>query len=293
MSKQSRGFSLIELLIALLVVLCIGMMTFELFNENARVIRDQNLIVDMQQTARIVMSQIADEIRMAGQGVPIYASSFDLSPAEAATVFLGTSTSSRIDFRAGLSNVETAVTTLPPIDMTIGSSQTLGIADSTGLSTSKFVYVWGPSTNGWTWVRAQLTSVTSTYITCIPQQTGSPSSPAHFTGAPTVYLEEAVSIFLNGGSVRHTTATGFTNPASPTWAPSNEIGANVANLTFTYYDVNGNIVTPSSLSNRAAIARVDISVTVQTAGALSTGNVRRYSLALRTVPRNVRIRTVK
>jgi type IV pilus assembly protein PilW len=293
MRRLSPGFSLIELLIALLVVLCIGMMTFQLFHENARVIRDQNLIMEMQQTARIVMSQIADEIRMAGQGAPMFASMFDLSPSEPTTAFLGTSTSSRIDFRAGLSNVETLVTTPPPINLTIGSPQTLLIADSTGLSTGKFVYVWGPATNGWTWVRAQLISVTSTHIICVPEQTGSQSTPVQFTGAPTVSLEEAVSIFLNGGSVRHATATGFTNPASPTWAPSNEIGANFTNLTFTYYDVNGNTVSPNSLSNRAAIARVDISLTVQAAGALSTGIVPTYSLALRTIPRNVRIRSAR
>jgi hypothetical protein len=190
-----------------------------------------------------------------------------------------------------LSNVETAVTTPPPINLTIGSSQTLGIADSTGLSAGKFVYLWGPSPTGWTWVRAQLVLVTSTRITCVPQQTGSQSTPVPFTGDPTLYLEEAVSIFLNGGSVRRATATGFTNPASPTWGPSNEIGANFTGLTFTYYDINGNIVTPNSLSNRAAIARIDVALTVQAAGPLSTGIVPSYSLALRTIPRNVRIRT--
>jgi Prokaryotic N-terminal methylation motif len=293
MLKQSSGFSLIELMLSLLILLCISMMTFGLFHENARVIRDQNLIMEMQQTARIVMSQIADEVRMAGQGVPMYASTFDLSPSESTAAFLGSSSSSRIDFRAGLSNVETVVTTFPPLDIVIGSSTTLGIADSTGLSNGKYIYLWGPVTNGWAWIRAQLTSVASTYITFIPQQTGSQSTPVHFIAAPTVYLEEAVSIFLNAGSARHATSSGFANPASPTWVPSNEIGANFTDLTFTYYDVNGSVVTPTSLANRASIARVDISLTVQATSALSTGIVPRYSLALRTVPRNVRIRSAE
>ena len=77
MKTTGRGFSLIELLIALLIVLAAGAMTFQLFRENERVIRDQNLIMEMQQTARVVISQIADEIRMAGQGVPIFATTFD------------------------------------------------------------------------------------------------------------------------------------------------------------------------------------------------------------------------
>src|SRR5215831_18947625 len=269
MRKTNSGFSLMELLIALLVVLAIGMMTLQLFYQNERVIRDQNLILEMQQTARVVMSQIADEVRMAGQGVPIYASTFDLSPSEPIAAFLGTSTSNRIDFRAGLSNVETAITTPVPLDLTMNTSQTLGIAESTGLSTGKYVYIWGPGTNGSTWVRAQLTWVSSTTITCVPQQTGSQGTIVHFNAAPTVYLEEAVSIFLSNGSVRRATATGFTNPANPAWSSSNEIGANFTTLTFTYYDANGNALTPAPLANRMAIARVDIRLTVQAAGALS------------------------
>src|SRR5215831_5419451 len=292
MRKTNSGFSLMELLIALLVVLAIGMMTLQLFFQNERVIRDQSLIMEMQQTARVVMSQIADEVRMAGQGVPVYASTFDTSVSEATAAFLTTSTPSRIDFRAGLSNVETVITTPAPIALTIGALQTLGIADSTGLAAGKFVYIWGPATNGWAWVRAQLTSVSSSNISFMPQQTGSPATIVHFISAPTIYLEEAVSIFLSGGSVRRATASTFNNPAAPTWNASNEIGANFTALTFTYYDVNGNALAPSSLPNRNAIARVDISLTVQTAGPLSNGVTPAYSLSLRTIPRNVRIRTV-
>src|ERR1700757_1609066 len=118
--KRCSGFSVIELLIALLIVLVAGMMTVQLFRENERVIRDQNLIMEMQQTARVVISQIADEVRMAGQNVPVFATTFDASPSEATAVFLGTSASDRIDFRAGLSNVETVVTTAAPIDVSVG-----------------------------------------------------------------------------------------------------------------------------------------------------------------------------
>src|SRR4026207_1216533 len=101
--RVTKGFSLIELLLALAVTLILGTMTFQLFHQNERVVRDQTLIAEMQQTARIVASQIADEVRMAGQGVPIHAAQFDPAPSEAAAIFLGSSTNSRIDFRAGLS----------------------------------------------------------------------------------------------------------------------------------------------------------------------------------------------
>src|SRR5512138_2209653 len=107
MTERQTGFSLIEVLVALSIVLCLSTMMFQLFHQNERVLRDQTLIMEMQQTARIVISQIADEIRMAGQGVPLYATAFDAGPSEAAAVILDSSSASRIDFRAGLSNVET------------------------------------------------------------------------------------------------------------------------------------------------------------------------------------------
>ena len=64
---DAKGFSLIELLVALVVALGLATMMFQLFHQNERVIRDQTLIMEMRQTARVVASQIADEIRMAGQ----------------------------------------------------------------------------------------------------------------------------------------------------------------------------------------------------------------------------------
>jgi hypothetical protein len=142
------------------------------------------------------------------------------------------------------------------------------------------------------WVRAELTGINSTSISFIPEQTGSQATIVHFNSAPTVYLEEAVSIFLSAGSVRRATATSFTDPAAPAWSASNEIGANFTALTFTDYDVNGNALAPALLADRNAIARVDIRLTVQTASALSNGVTPTYSLSLRTIPRNVRIRTV-
>jgi len=291
MKKRTSGFSLFELLVALLIVLTAGMMTFQLFRENERVIRDQNLIMEMQQTARVVISQIADEIRMAGQSVPIFATSFDASPSEATAVFLGTSTSNRIDFRAGLSNVESAVSTPAPIDLFIGAPRTLSIADSSGFTAGKFVYIWGPCANSWGWVRAQLTAVTSTSITITPQQIGGTTTTVRFTARPTVFLEEGISIYLNAGSVRRATSSDFSNPANPTWNPSNEIGRSVTDLTFTFYDSSGTPVLPASLANRTTISRIDIHLTVQTTGPLANRHFATYSLALRTIPRNVRIRS--
>jgi len=294
MSTPRRGFSVVELLTVLVITIVVGAMVFRLFHQNERLVRDQTLIMEMQQTARVVVSQIADEIRMAGQGMPLRASNFDAAASEAAAVILASSNASRIDFRAALSNIETVGTSSLPIDFSLGTSRMLSVADGSAFSntlgtttpTGKFVYVSEP----WIWMRAEITSISPTMLTVTPRQTGETAGAIRVAAPPTVSLEEAVSIYLSGDSVRRATATDMTNPADPSWSAGNEIGKNVTALTFTYYDASGKAVIPASLANRISIARVDIHLTVEAAAAISDGSRPSYSLALRTIPRNVKLR---
>jgi prepilin-type N-terminal cleavage/methylation domain-containing protein len=292
MNRQAKGFSLIELLIALSVALILSEMMFQLFHQNERVLRDQTLIMEMHQTARVVASQIADEIRMAGQGVPLYAMGFDTVASEAAVVILGSSNTNRIDFRAGLSNVETATVGSGPTDFNIGVSRTVSVAAGAGFSVGKFVYISGPGTDSvWCWLRAEVTAVSSAALTVIPRNTGIADATVHFRAPPTAALEEAVSIYLSGGTVRRATSTIMSSTSTPTWSAANEIGRNFTELIFIYYDVGGNVVPPTSLANRMAIARVDIRLTVQVASPLTNGTRPTYSLSLRTIPRNISVRS--
>lgn len=295
MTHQSNGFSLVELLIALLITLGSGMAVFQLFQQNERIFRDQNLIIEMQQNTRAVTAQIADEIRMAGQGMPIYAATFDSGTSEAATAIMQSSTASRIDFRAGLSNVETNVTSSPPVDFTLGTSKTISVGAGSVFSTTlgtttpagKFVYIWGPTgSSTWGWIRAELTNITSSTLTVTPREGGN----VGFIQSPTVSLEEAISFQFSDNTIKRATATNTANPASPTWSAANEIGRNFVSLTFRYYDRNNRVVTTSSLAERASIARVNISVAAQPSDFLSDGTRPSYSLSLRTIPRNLRIR---
>jgi hypothetical protein len=281
MNPNLKGFSLLELLVALGAALVLAAMMFHLFHQNERVVRDQTLLMEMQQTARIVGSQIADEIRMAGQGLPLHSAAFDAAPSEAVAVFLASSNSARIDFRAGVSNVETAGTAIGPTDFSLGVTRTLPVETTSGLSAGRFIYIFGTSSpSGWSWLRAQVTSASTTILTATPQNT------VHFTQPPTVSLEEAASIYLSGGSVRRATGIPTSDPASFTWSPANELGRHFTSLVFTYYDKKGNSVQPVSLTERMAIARVDVQLTVEAASPLSDGTRPAYSLQLRSVPRN-------
>ncbi len=311
MPQFSKGFSLAELLAALMITLTISMTVFGLFHSNERVFRDHNIEIEMRQTARVVASQLADELRIAGQGVPVYASTFDNADSESVAVFLSSSTSNRIDFRAGSSNAETSVTTSVPIDFTLGTPRILTVGDSSLFSSTlgtpipqgRFIYVWGP-TNGsmWTWIRAELTNVSVNALTLTPRQggdggrsagsdsiLGSSDDVIRFTKPPTVSLEEVVSFYLSGTTIKRATATNMTNEISPTWSAASEIGRNLRFLSFTYYDRYNNVVIPSSLANRRSIARVDVRIVAETAGVLSTGRTSTYPLSFRTIPRNVRV----
>jgi type II secretory pathway pseudopilin PulG len=310
-----RGFSLVEALMALLISSGIAIAIFQLFQQNERSFRDQHLVIEMHQIARAVASQIGDEVRMAGEGIPLFASTFDNNNSEAVTAILASSTANRIDFRAGLSNTETNVTSAIPIDFTLGIPRTVNVGDGSQFSktlgttapTGKFVYFWGPASPAtWAWIRAELTQVSSNSLTITPRQGGdagrSPGADSvlgtaddgiRFLKPPTVSLEEAVSFSFSGDAVKRATAANMTNPAAPTWSAANEIGRNVVSISFTYYDQNNRpIPAPSltSLVNRASIARVDLRLAVQTANTLTNGARPSYLLAQRMILRNTRLR---
>src|SRR6266705_1170149 len=100
MSTPRTGFSLVELLTALVITIVLSTMVFRLFHQNERLVRDQTLVMEMQQTARVLAS----------------------------------SNASRIDFRAALSNIETVGTSLLPIDFSLGTSRMLSVADGSAFS---------------------------------------------------------------------------------------------------------------------------------------------------------------
>src|SRR5215510_6291873 len=107
-------------------------------------------------------------------------------------------------------------------------------------------------------MRAEVTAVSSTTLTLIPRNTGTTDTTIHFAAAPDISLEEAVSIYLSGGSVRRAVAGSMSNPSSPAWSAANAIGKNFTALNFKYYDDNGSVVKPVSLSDRIRITRLDI-----------------------------------
>lgn len=297
--QGNRGFSLVELLLAMTITVGIAAITFQLFVQNSRVFRDQDAIIDAQQAARATVFDIAAEIRMAGQGVPVFSATYDAGPTEGVGVVLAGSGSSRINLRTNRSGVETIVTgPLPPLR--IGETATLAVSDAAVFSnavgatpTGKFAYVWGPVNGAWGWARVRLVSISAMAraIQFTPVESGDGAASLQFVGAPTIALEEAVTIYhdIATRSIRRATATDMTNPAAPVWAPANEMAARVNSFSLTYFDRTGNLAPPDTVEHRAVISRVDFEISVETEYALSSGRQPIYRFSAQVIPRNLRI----
>jgi prepilin-type N-terminal cleavage/methylation domain-containing protein len=273
-----RGFSLLELVIAIALTLGTGAVAFQLFHQNERVFRDQIFIVEMQQAARMLATQIADDVRLAGQGVPPGVGDFVLPGSGPA----------RINLRQNFSAIETQITTPVPFIVTQDMPVTLGVEKTSGFAAGRQIYVWNSSQ----WLRATVLSVSGPgkSIQLLPQVT--PSKTVVFGTPPSAALDEAVALFHEPGSqsVRRATSTNTADPEHPQWSPANEVATNVTWLSFLYFDEEGTPVDLEDPGDGDRVALVEARIRVQTAEQLSDKTRPSFALLVRASPRNGHLR---
>jgi hypothetical protein len=297
--RPAAGGTLLEVLVATSITAGVCAAAFQVFHHHEAVFRDQNLVLEMQQAARAVMAQIGDDVRTAGQGVPVTVSSRYGDPGEATAAVMAGSDSSRLRVRAALSNAATRVVGPIPLSLTEGSPVNLAVEDAGVVSAvtgakplGRYVYLWGRTDHGEGWARARVVAIAtaSNSMQLVPEQTM--AQPMRLTSPATLSLEEAVAIHFDAStrSVRRTTATDFSDPQQPSWAPANEVAANVSALSFSYYDAAGAPLAPATLDERRRIARIDARVVVLAPAALRNGSRPSVTLSLRIAPRNLELR---
>jgi hypothetical protein len=256
----------------------IAAVAFQLFHQNERIFRDQSLILEMQQGARVIVSQAFDDIRTAGQGIP---------PGLGEVILPG-SAESRLNIRTSFSAAESVIVSGLPLPVSAGSAVTVAVDSTTGFSTGRQAFLWADES----WARGTINSVSvaARSIRLTPS-TVSPS-PLQFVAPPAISLDEAVSLFWDSSTktVRRTTATNTDNPSSPSWAPANELAANVIALTFVYSDAMGVPVIPDTPEQRARIVSIEARVIMRSSASLSDGSRPSYALSTRAAPRNLRLR---
>lgn len=281
-------------MIAMAITAGMAAIVFNLFLQNQNVFRDQNLILEMQQSARAIASMMADELRMAGQGVPTYAGSMDTaSNDESIQTFLNGTNASTIIFRAGISNGAAIVDETPPLTFVDSTSAMIDVDDVSviaslvGANTDRFVFLWGETELSWTWVRAKIDAINTgaDRITMTPSAIS--ANGGTFPGLPNLYLEEALGYRISSGNIQRGESGDFTTQTAPvmTWTT---IGENFTDLTFTYYDGDDNVIVVSSVDDRADIRRVDFTLAARTSAELpSTGNFGTFEITMTVFPRNV------
>ena len=292
LTKGSPGFSLLELMFAMSITMGVGLVVFNLFVQNEQVFREQNLTLELQQSARAIASMMTDEIRLAGQGVPAYAASVDTAVSEASQTFISGTNASTIVFRSGFQNATAVVTDNPPTTFTVGNHAHIEVVDVTainsivGANSNRFLYLWGATLTGWTWVRAEITAIDTSddEFEVTPRQIGGQGGT--FQVKPTLSLEQAVAYRLSSGNIQRGISGDFATLTAPdlTWET---LGTNFTGLAFTYYDESGSTVAVNTLADRASIRRVDVTLAAQTASVLpTTGQVGTFAITLTVYPRN-------
>ena len=277
---EPKGFSLIELMIALSLTLGIGLAAIQLFQIHERSYGYQNAISEMKQNVRATSVQIVDEIRRAGSGVPSFAASGAGTIDEALAAVLNGSDATHLRLRTGASNVLSSVLTVPaqytpnvPRSVSVADASTFSAALGTTAPSGSFVYLWGSGNyHCLGWIRAELLAIdnpTKTLSIVGRQAAGCMDATpgiVSFVERHTVMLEEATSFFLNAGSVWRAAASDMRNQTSPLWAPSSELLRNVTRLVFAYYDESGTAVDTTTLSGRLAVSRIDTLIEVRPSG---------------------------
>ena len=272
------GFSLLETLLATAIAIGLSAVAFQLFHQNERIFRDQLLILEMQQGARVIVSQAGDDIRMAGQSVPPGLSE----------VILPGSGDSRLNLRTSFSATESVVVSGMPLPVTGGSAVTVVVDSTTGFANGRQAFLWADQS----WARATINSVSNAARSIRLTPSTVSSSPLEFVVPPAISLDEAVALFWDSTTktVRRTTGTNTENPASPSWAPANELVANVLALSFLYFDAADLPVIPDSPERRAMVTSVEARVIMRASASLSDGSRPTFALSTRAVVRNARLR---
>ncbi|HET9215575.1 MAG TPA: hypothetical protein VFR18_01270 [Terriglobia bacterium] len=277
-TSSLRGISLLETLAAMSITAVIAASAFQLFHQNERLFRDQALILEMQQSARVIVAQVAEDVRRAGQSIP----------PGLTDVILPGSGSTRINLRSSPGAVEANVVSSLPLPFMIGTASTVAVDTTSGLTTGRQAFVWAETA----WVRATIESVSAASRSVRLTPTAASSPPLEFAVPPVLSLDEGVAIFWDATTrtIRRTTTSNTENPTNPVWAPANELVANVAALTFAYLDADGTSVNTDTPENSSRVRGIDVRVVVRASAPLSDNSRPTYSLSSRAVPRNMALR---
>ena len=225
--KNKKGFTLVELLIAVLISGIVIIEIYNFFNYQQRNYALQDQLVEVQQNLRVGMDALSRDLRPIGYGVPSATSPSAIEKITAAT-------EKSITFLANLSDVHTELTNdYDPAALSPNDS-ILYVNSSNGFANGNIIYV----TDGAKWDQATITSVSG------PLGTLTISAPLAnpYSVGSTVHVVSTVTYTID------TTDKELTRKIDS--GSAQPVCNNLDYLQFKYYDTNNNIIAnPSPYKN--------------------------------------------
>jgi Tfp pilus assembly protein PilV len=272
MKRASQGFTLVEVVITAGVAVMVLTALYLLLESNVTLYDRGEARADVQQGARVVLDEMAANLRSAGNGVPrgtapgspeaiyIYYNGITvggepLVTSASAVTFLGDLDGTAAELTTTVSTAGTSVGIAPAardysVSLT-GAANTVVVA---GQGTWAFGQYTGPGG-----------SQTSLPVAALRTPSGASAS---FSPGGGVAALEMVKYSLQGTNLVRRTGlyggqTSATNP-SITWGAAETLLDNVTGLTFTYYDANNAVVASAGMpGDQGTIRRIRITLRAQ------------------------------
>jgi type II secretory pathway pseudopilin PulG len=282
--RSPAGYSLIELLIAVTVVLAVTGIVAQVFYQSQGVLRDRRQLAELDETLHAIAHLIAADIRRAGQGLPTLAVDAQAVGVDATNAILAGSGSADLRLYTGGTGGDTVLTdpTLP----TLLANRTVLIhtREDPALVTGDQVFLWGEAGLSWSWVRARVEQrISPGQFDITPLDFSSEGGLS--TSRPRLSQVDGVSWRRAGNSILRGELSN-PDPVSPAFREMSA-GENFTALEFVFFDGSGGVVDPLTPTARPGIRRIGFLLEGTTSEPLADGKPRRKALTLSVGLRNL------
>jgi len=256
--KNEKGFTLVEMLVAMAISIVLMASIIYVFTKQSSVLRDENSNVQLRDFARLAMDELVPNIRLAGYGFPPGNSSIG-RPARGITVAGATT----LTYRANVDDIST----LANADSIASTDEFIFVGDTTGFTAGLNQNVVFFDTNDPTqWNFYPLIGVNPN--TTLDWAGGNPNGfdirPVT-AGVPVVINRYHIITYnFDGGNQIVTVTDDNSTDDGGGDDTTTTVANNVSDLTFSYFDANGNplSVLPLNAADRGDVRKIRISITL-------------------------------
>ncbi|MBI3989666.1 MAG: prepilin-type N-terminal cleavage/methylation domain-containing protein [candidate division NC10 bacterium] len=268
--SSSRGFTLIEILVAAAISALITVTIYMMFETNQSTFNKGEADTDLQQNARVAMDRLIRELRMAGSQVPT-----GTTPSQIVPMVLANQTEVR--FLADLDNASTSLITWANPGAT-----SITVTSASGFFVNDSFYI----TDGAKWEQVTATSVNK--ITTPHTISFTPALSWSYAPRSQVLRSKTIrySLVCEAPSGETCPPYAYTLKRDGGGGQLHPLAVKISGLTFAYYDANNSLLAaPVASGSLKDIRRITITLTAS--DTLPREGPRSYALRSEVRPRNL------